>query len=128
MQLSKVELKPIPNQTFKVVITFDDKKQTFFLSFSYKELCEYWVMTLQDIYQNNLLSNIPLITGGGLLEAGNLLKQFGYKMLGSMIIYKARQNDRDYPGPKDLGVDFELYWGDTDVSYTNMSASIEEVE
>lgn len=124
MQLSLIELKPIPNQTFKVVVTFDDKKQTFFLSFSYKELCEYWVMTIKDVYQNAILSNVPLVTGGGLLEAGNLLKQFGYKQLGSILIYKARSNENDYPGPRDLGIDFEFYWGDTEVTPMNTGDTV----
>lgn len=115
MQLSQIEIKPIPNQTFKTVVTFDDKKQTFFLTFNYREICKYWTMTIKDIYQNAVLSNIPLVTGGGLLEAGNLLKQFGYLALGSMLIAKNQNTSDDIPGPRNLGIDFNFYWGDTKV-------------
>lgn len=116
MQLSKVDIKPIPNQTFKVIVTFDDKKQTFFLTFNYREVCEYWTMTIKDVYQNVLLSNIPCVTGGGLLEAGNLLQQFGYMALGSMLMHKTQNTSNDVPGPRDLGIEYEFYWGDTEVT------------
>ena len=65
-----------------------------------------------------------LFRSGGLLEAGNLLKQFGYKQLGSILIYKARSNENDYPGPRDLGIDFEFYWGDTEVTPMNTGDTI----
>ncbi len=113
MQMNKIPLNPLPNQTFRVELTIDDRKQTFYVFLGYREICGYWVMTLMDTYQNRLLSNIPLVTGGGLNEAGNLLKQFGYMKLGSILISKAPYVTDDIPNENNLGTDFVMYWGDT---------------
>lgn len=111
--INMVALSALPNQTMKVRITIDNSKKAYYLFFSYREICEYWTMDLMDTYKNPILSNIPLVTGGGLLEAGNLLKQFGYKRLGSILIYKATETDNDTPDTEDLGSDFLFLWGDT---------------
>lgn len=116
MNISKIPLNPLPNQTLKVEINLDDEKKSFYLFFSYKEICGYWVMDILDNFKNKQLSNVPLITGGGMLEAGNLLKQFGYKELGSALVYKVKNTNSIYPNSEDLGINFELYWGDTDTS------------
>ena len=116
MNISKIPVASLPNQSAKVEIKIDDKQQTFFINLSFKEVCNYWVLDLKDQYQNILLSNIPLITGGGLLEAGNLLKQFGYKGLGSILVLKEKSEKSDYPDSKNLGESFSIYWGDTKVS------------
>ncbi len=116
MNIFDVPLTPLPNQTIKVEINIDNEKKAFYLSFSYKEICGYWVMDVLDSFKNKQLSNVPLLTGGGILEAGNLLKQFGYKQLGSALILEAKKTDNDIPNEKDLGISFELYWGDTDTS------------
>ena len=117
MRLNNILLQPLPNQTAKIEVTFDDKKQFFYLKFTYSEICGYWLMTIMDNLQNILLSNIPLVTGGGILEAGDLLAQFKYKNLGTMTIVKVLNVADDYPNAEELGNSFKLYWGDTKVTY-----------
>jgi hypothetical protein len=115
MQINKVNVSSLPNQTAKVQVQFDGKKQFYIIEVGYREICGYWVMTIKDEYQNVLLANFPLLTGGSLYEAGNLLKQFGYLNLGSIIIAKAKQTENDYPSQEELGTNFILCWGDTEV-------------
>ena len=116
MNINKIPVTSLPNQSAKVEIKIDDKQQTFFINLSFKEVCNYWVLDLKDQYQNILLSNIPLITGGGLLEAGNLLKQYGYRNLGCILVLKEKSEKSDYPNSRNLGESFSIYWGDTKVS------------
>lgn len=117
MRLNNIPIKPLPNQKMKVEVTFDNKKQVFNLEFKYLELCEYWVMTVKDSYNNVLLSNIPLVCGGGLLEAGDLFSQFKYLNLGSFLCAKMFKSDLDIPNEKTLGTTFQLVWGDSVINY-----------
>lgn len=113
----KLNIASLPNQTVKVNLKVGEETKVFNLIFNYREVCKYWTMTVKDSYLNDLISNIPIVTGGGLLEAGNLLMQYGYKDIGSAIIYKAKENELDYPDEFSLGTDFELYWCNVPTRY-----------
>ena len=64
-----------------------------------------------------IASNIPLVSGGGYLEMGNLLRQFGYKNIGGLMLYKSKQTKLDNPDEYSLGNDFYLIWCDTASNY-----------
>ena len=115
--ISNIPLKSLPNQSMRVEVTFDDKKQFYILNFNFNEVCGYWCMTIKDTYENVLLSNIPLVTGNSILEAGNLLKQFAYKKLGSIMVLKSTNTKNDIPDEKQLGQEFKLIWADTEVKF-----------
>ena len=74
-------------------------------------------MTIMDTFQNIIISNIPLVTGGSILSSGNILKQFAYKMIGSIMVLKSSNVNNDYPNEKQLGAEFKLIWGDTEYRY-----------
>ena len=115
--INNIPLKSLPNQSMRVEVTFDDKKQFYILNFSFNEVCGYWCMTIKDTFENILLSNIPLVTGNSILEAGNLLKQFAYKKLGSIMVLKSTNTKNDIPDEKQLGQEFKLIWADTEVKF-----------
>ena len=119
MQLSQIPIKSLPNQKLKVEVVFDGKKQTFNLEFNYRDFCGYWTMTVKDSYRNTLLSNIPLVCGEGLLNAGDLFAQFKYMNLGSFVCAKVYKSDLDIPDQTTLGSIFQLGWGDSEISYND---------
>lgn len=115
--VNNIPLKSLPNQLARVEVTFDEKKHFYFLKFTYSEVCQYWLMTIMDTFQNIIISNIPLVTGGSILSSGNILKQFAYKMIGSIMVLKSSNVNNDYPNEKQLGAEFKLIWGDTKYRY-----------
>lgn len=115
--VNNIPLKSLPNQLARVEVTFDKKKHFYFLKFTYSEVCQYWLMTIMDTFQNIIISNIPLVTGGSILSSGNILKQFAYKMIGSIMVLKSSNVNNDYPNEKQLGAEFKLIWGDTEYRY-----------
>ena len=119
---NKLNINPLPNNKVKVDIKIKDsedkeKTVTFNLEFNYREVCKYWTLTIRDTYNNDILSNIPLVSGGGYLEMGNLLRQFGYKNIGGLMLYKSKQTKLDNPDEYSLGNDFYLIWCDTASNY-----------
>lgn len=119
---NKLNINPLPNNKVKVDIKIKDSEEkektvTFNLEFNYREVCKYWTVTIRDTYNNDIVSNVPLVSGGGYLEMGNLLRQFGYKNIGGLMLYKSKQTTLDNPDEYSLGNDFYLIWCDTASNY-----------
>ena len=62
--------------------------------------------------KKDIISNVPLITGGLNGKSANLLQQYQYMNIGSAFIAKTSEIELDYPDDKTLGTEFVLVWGD----------------
>lgn len=77
----------------------------------YNWVAEYWVMTITDSATNTvLLDSLPLITGE--YPAADLLSQYEYLGLGSVIVVKSSASQLDFPDDTTLGDIFVLIWSD----------------
>ena len=112
MSIYKMQLNNSPNQSSILQIPINGVTRTFKIDLSYREICGYWTMDLQDWRTKEvILVNIPLITGKYLARAGNCLYQFKYKGLGEFgICRNTKENTTDYPNDKNIGKEFALYW------------------
>lgn len=113
MALITVPLTTSPNQSFMISLPINNKNIKLLLDLSYKEACQYWSMTIKDPQtKKEILSNIPLITGGLNAKSANILQQYQYLELGSAFVVKTTDINLDYPDDKTLGSEFVLVWGD----------------
>ena len=113
MALVTVPLNTNPNQSFMVTLPINNKNITLLLEISYKEACSYWVMNVKDpSTKKDILSNLPLITGGLNGKSANILQQYQYLNIGSAFVVKLTDTDLDYPDDSSLGSEFVLVWGD----------------
>jgi hypothetical protein len=107
-----VPLTSDPNQTFELPLNIDGTRKSFFVNLRFNEAAQYWVMTIRDLTGKVVLDSVPLVTGNA--PAGNLLRQFGYLLLGSAYILNASgTTSPDYPNSSDLGTDYVLLWDNT---------------
>jgi hypothetical protein len=106
-----VPLTNNPNQTIQVSLQVDGKTLTLRLYFSFNSMAGYWVMSIADQNNNDIIVGIPLITGDW--PAANLLEQQRYLQIGSCYIINFSQAPIDYPDASSLGTDFLLLWDDT---------------
>ena len=103
------------NQILKVVVPVDGKNLALNIRLRWNEKANRWLMSVLDDHGNALVHNIPLISAVSYPSA-NLLRQVGYKHIGSAAIWKLVENpSSDNPVVDNLGVDkeFALVWGDT---------------
>jgi len=113
MAFREIPVTNSPNKTLVISLPINGGIKKFLLEVKYNEVAEYWLITVRDANTKEvLLSNIPLVTGGNLFEEGNLLQQFGYLRLGSLIVHKTTETELDYPDDTSLGNNFVLVWGD----------------
>lgn len=110
MAFQIVPLTNAPGQTFTANLLVDGATLVLQLTLRYNEVAGYWVMTVNDQFGNLLLDSIPLITGS--YPGGNLLKQYGYMLIGSCYIINVA-GSTDYPDSSSLGSQFLMLWGDT---------------
>lgn len=110
--LYKMKLKNTPNQSFVLNnIIIDGVSRAFRVDLSYRELCGYWTMSLYDQYtQEQIVSEMPLVTGLFLDRAGNMLDQMKYLNLGQIGIFPETDNTTDYPNDVNIETDFALFW------------------
>jgi hypothetical protein len=106
-----VPLSNAPNQSMTVNLSINDSSLLLQLTCNYNEMLQYWVMGISDTNGNNILSDIPLLTG--VYPASNILSQYQYLNIGSACVLDVSNDDvRDYPKSDDLGIGFVLLWSD----------------
>lgn len=110
--LYEMKLKNTPNQRFVLNnIILDGVSRSFIVNLSYREICGYWTMSLYDQYtQEQIISEMPLVTGLFLDRAGNMLTQMEYMNLGQIGIFPSTDNTTDYPNDINIATDFSLFW------------------
>lgn len=96
MQGYEIPLSP-DNQAFNINLS----NTTYRLQV---EWCDFaWVLDLMDSGGNEIVSGIPMVTGG------NLLSQWGYLNLGFALEVVCDDVSQDYPTKTDLGIRSHLY-------------------
>jgi hypothetical protein len=106
-----VTLSNSPRQQFPVNLTVNGEQLQLNLVIAYNEVSQYWVMSISDIDNNPLITDVPLLTGE--YPSANLLNQYQYMLIGSAYIFDVGSIiDDDYPNSQELGIQFVLVWGD----------------
>ena len=101
-----------PNQKMVVVVPVDDENRFFEIEANYNEIAEYWTMTIRDVETGkDILTGIPLLTSFG--DFANIMKQYGYKNIGSVYVYPKQFTKASRPNDTNLGTDYIILWGDT---------------
>lgn len=112
--LQCVQLNSLPNQTFNVTPTIDGKKLTIKVQLRWNIQAQYWVMTVINIKTGEYyVDDIPLMAG--ILPTINLLEPHSYLQIGSCYVVNISGSSTDVPNQYNLGTDFILLWGDTEV-------------
>ena len=107
-----VTLNSAPNQSLLANLTVNGAALKLNLKISFNEIAQYWSMQISDVDNNILIASIPLLTGSW--PAANILSQYQYKNIGSAYVLNVSNGDadNDFPNTSNLGVDFQLLWGD----------------
>lgn len=138
MSLQVIPLSTSPNQQFTAQLTVDKKPLTLNLTVRYNEMAGYWLLSISDSSNTLLIDSVPLITGS--YPAANILEQQRYLQIGSWYVVNVSnllvesgsdigygegfygegpyggqvgQGGTDYPNDTNLGLDFQLWVGDT---------------
>lgn len=113
MSLVKIPLDKSPNQSFIINLPINNKNVKLFLEINYREVCNYWTMTIKDgSTKEVMLTNIPLLYGGKDIRTSNALQQYQYLEIGSAFVMKTAEVEKDSPDVDSLGTEFVLVWGD----------------
>ncbi len=102
---SKFSLTNRPNQTFTLLISGDKKSISLFTSLSYNSMAKYWMLSFYDSSTNDpIIMNLPLLYGHDLLE------QYQYLNIGSVVLANSTGNIK-ITAPDDQNLsDFYLIW------------------
>lgn len=112
--LYQIPISSDPNQTFNVTIPVDGKNITLGFYLRWNDQAGYWMMTIYNYLTNTYyIDSLPLISG--ILPSANLLKMFSYLRIGSCYLLNVSGTKDDYPTVSNLGTDFLLFWGDTEI-------------
>lgn len=110
-----IPLSPIPNQSFRIVLAVRPKKEieaNIFLCWNAETQC--WYMTISDpIRQEYYVDSVPLFVGQGSMI--NILKIYSYLDIGSCYILDISNKGTGKPNANDLGIDFVMLWGYTEL-------------
>jgi hypothetical protein len=104
-----------PNQTFTSTLMIDGNNVTMRFELSFNEVAGYWVMNMINPTTGEyILASVPLLPSP-MGTLWNILGQFAHLGLGSLYLVNVSNNDDATPSESNLGTDFVLVWGDTDV-------------
>lgn len=98
-----------PNQTFKTVVPLGKRNVEVTIGLSFREIAGYWTMNITNREGTMVLSNLPLLRGD------NLLAPYSYLDLGDLRVVERNPTGQDSPNSAQLGTDFVLVWGESDV-------------
>jgi len=96
MQGYEIPLSP-DNQAFNIQLN----NTTYQLQVEWRDFA--WVLDLKDSGGNEIVSGVPMVTGG------NLLSQWNYLNLGFALEVACDDASQDYPNKTDLGIRSHLY-------------------
>ena len=109
----KVPLSNYPNQTFSTAIPVNGQNLYFVFNLWYNYAAGYWLMTITDQQTEKvLISNLPLLSST--YDFANMLRQYGYKMIGNAYIAPKSGNKLSMPDNTNISTDFVLLWSDND--------------
>lgn len=110
----RIPLSPYPNQTFNMSIPVNDTNVDLTITLNYNSVAEYWMMTVTDTNTEEVIfSQLPLLCSFG--DFGNMLRQLGYKLIGSAFVFPSNFTLPSRPDDKNLGTDYKLLWSDNGV-------------
>lgn len=108
-----IPLTPEPDQYFNCNIPVDGKNINLFFRIRYNTVAQYWTITISNSAGTILIDSLPLLYSE--YPAANLLGQYAHLGIGSAYIIKNGKVNSDRPDDANLGTDFLLLWGDTNV-------------
>lgn len=106
MSLQTIPVTSAPGQVFGVSVTINATVQSFNCTINFNETAQYWIL---NIYQGD---GTPIILGMPMVTGLNLLRQYQYLGIGSIYVWNVAGVTTDSPNASNLGVDFQLLWGD----------------
>jgi hypothetical protein len=110
----QIPLTPDPNQTFSCTLLVDGKNIPINFQLRWNAQANYWVMTLINSANGTYyVDSIPLIAG--VQPAINILQPYSYLKIGSCYIVNISGINSDYPTSENLGIDYIMLWGDTEI-------------
>ena len=141
MSLQVIPISSLPNQSFNVQLSVDNKPLTLGVRISFNEMASYWILRISDVFDNVLIDSIPMLVGTW--PAANLLQQQKYLNIGSRYVVNVSSliaaqpssvgygggsyggegfggdngmSGFDWPDNLNLGRDFQLWIDDTPVT------------
>ena len=112
--LQQIPIDSSPNQTFSTTLKVDGKNITLGFFLRWNEQAGYWAMTIYNYLTGRYyVDSLPLLKGT--LPSINLLQMYSYLRIGSCYLINISGSKDDYPTVSNLGKDFLLLWGDTEV-------------
>lgn len=110
----RIPLTNSPNQTFRVSIPVNGENKYFVINLRYNYQASYWVMDISDEQtEKYLVAGVPLLSST--YDFANMLRQFGYKLIGNAYIAPLSNKKLSQPDNENLSSDFVLAWSDNDV-------------
>jgi hypothetical protein len=94
-----------PNNIFRAQVVVDGENREYILTLRYREVCRYWTMDVADLNGNDILVNVPLVTGV------NLFQQLGYLGLGAVILIDRLNTGKSAAAADELGYGTIMLWG-----------------
>jgi hypothetical protein len=114
VNLQQIPLSPDPNQSFRSTLTVDGKNIDLNFQLRWNAQARYWAMTIIDpLTGDYLVDSIPL--SAGVQPTVNLLQPYRYLKIGSCYIVNISNLPSEYPNDTNLGVDYIMLWGDTEL-------------
>ena len=111
--LKIIPLTTDPNQNLTCTIPINGKNITLSLNIRYNGISGYWTMSVTK-KGALIIDSLPLITGQ--YPAADILGQYQYLGIGSAVVVPTGTLKTENPDDTNLGADFVLMWGDTNVS------------
>lgn len=103
-----IPLSNTPNQAVRVSVTVNQQRVILNLRVYYNYVGGFWVMDIDDSLGNELVSDVPLLTGAS--PAGNILAPYDWLNIGSAFVINLNGAVSDSPDDTNLGTDFALLW------------------
>lgn len=101
----ELRIKNTPNNTFKAQVIVDGKRKELVITTRYREVCKYWTMDVRDAAGNDIVVNVPLLSGTNILDA------FKHLNLGSVVLWDFANTGKAAANAAELGNDVKMFWG-----------------
>lgn len=110
----KIPLVTTKNQQFTITLQINGENRAFRFVVMWNPVAGYWVLTVVDLSTNNFVfDSIPFVTGIPNTTTSDILKQYGYLLVGSAyLIPIVSEPETNYPDTTNLESEFALIWSD----------------
>lgn len=102
--INEIPLTNQPNQTFSATIAGEKRNLLLIITQFYNEQAGYWVLGIYDQSGTPIVLSIPLLCGHDLLE------QYQYLNIGSLIVVNIGDQTIENPSDTNIENNFELVW------------------